>query len=278
VQNKNPTRVFLSYVSQDPDLSLAREIRTKIKAAGYHCFMAAESLRLGDNWSQLIELELRQCDYFLLLLSASSAASDMVVEEVHQAKKLYDTRGDKCPRILPVRVCSPPDSAIGYKLAGYLGPFQYVDWHSSADSERVFGEILERISGGVGATTQPADPLVAPVSPRSATTIGLTVSLQQACVRVLKQCREFRDTHTLEPLFGIYPLSRYVNALPLDPQSQVHLIEVVIHNLVSFPATHGEPLLELLSVLRAKRDPSAADWKELDELWKQVSFHLQISK
>jgi len=102
----------------------------------------------------------------------------------------------------------------------------------------------------------------------------LTVNLQSSCVRVLLHCREFKDKHTLEPLFGIDPLTKYADALPLEARSQIHLVEVVIHNLVTYSGTRGEALLELLSVLRDKREQAQAEWKQLDELCKQVSFYL----
>lgn len=275
VKNENPTRVFISYVNQEPDLSLAREIRSKITSVGHHCFLAADSLRLGDNWPQQIDLELERCDCFLLLLSPASAASDMVAEEVRRAKQLHDKRSDKRPRILPLRVCFPANAAIDYHVASYLHKFQYIDWQSEADSERVLGLILETISAAPGSATQVSDEFVQPTPQRSSIPIGLTVSLQQSCVRLLKQCWEFRDRHTLEPLFGIYPLSRYGNAIPLEPTTQLHLIEVVIHNLMTYPATRGEPLLELLTVLRDKRDPMAPDWKDLDELCKQITGYFR---
>ena len=43
-------RVFISYRSQDPDLSLAQHFYEAIKAAGHQAFMAGESIRLGENW------------------------------------------------------------------------------------------------------------------------------------------------------------------------------------------------------------------------------------
>lgn len=102
----------------------------------------------------------------------------------------------------------------------------------------------------------------------------LTVHLQKTCVRVLYHCREFKDRHVLEPLFGIEPLTKYPSALPLEVRSRIDLVEIVIHNLVTYSGTRGEPLLDLLGVLRDKREESEAEWSTLDELFKQVSFYL----
>jgi hypothetical protein len=102
----------------------------------------------------------------------------------------------------------------------------------------------------------------------------LTVNLQTACVRVLIHCREFKDRHTLEPLFSIEPLTKYPHALPLDVRSQIDLVEIVIHNLVTYSGTRGEAFLDLLNVLRDKREQAQPEWNELDGLCKQVSFYL----
>lgn len=88
------------------------------------------------------------------------------------------------------------------------------------------------------------------------------------------QCWECKDRVSLEPLFGIEPLTKYAKALPLEARTQEHLITLVIHSLVTYPATKGEPLLDLLGVLRDKRSQEEAQWKELDELFTQVSFYL----
>jgi hypothetical protein len=101
----------------------------------------------------------------------------------------------------------------------------------------------------------------------------LTVHLHKACVRVLLHCREFSDRHTLEPLFGIDPLPKYSTALPLEANTRVHLVEIVIHNLVTYSGTKGEALLDLLGVLRDKREEAEEEWKTLDELCKQVNFY-----
>ena len=104
--------------------------------------------------------------------------------------------------------------------------------------------------------------------------MGLTVTLQQSCVRLLMQCWEFKEKSTLEVLFGIEPLPKYVNALPMEVRSQMQCTELVVHNLFSFPAGKGQPLLDLLIVLRDKRSQEDGERKELDDLFKQVSFYL----
>jgi hypothetical protein len=274
---EHPKRVFISHTNREPDLSLAREIHARIRTAGHHSFMAAESLELGDKWSEITDLELRQCDYFVLLLSPESAVSDMVAEEIRRAKKLYDTRGDddKRPQILPIHLGSFQDTEARYGVVCNTFPFQHIDWRSDSDTERV----VEAILGAIGKHIESRPPAVGLSLPLSqlgtATNLRLTVNFHKSCVRVLRQCWELSDRHTLQALFAIYPLSRYLNAIPLEAQSQVQLIEALIHNLVTYPGTKGQPLLELLSTLRDKREPTEPDWTDLNELWRQLDERLR---
>ncbi len=141
-------RVFISYRSQPPDSELAEKFYQALKAAGHEVFMAAESIRLGDNWSQRIDRELEQCDYFVLLLSPKSATSEMVTEEVRRAKELRDTRDSGKPGILPIRVDFPLSSPLNYDLRGYLNRIQQREWQSDEDTAQILQEILAILSSG----------------------------------------------------------------------------------------------------------------------------------
>lgn len=274
---ENPKRVFISHTNREPDASLARAIHASIKTAGHHSFLAAESLQVGDNWSEITDHELRQCDYFVLLLSQESALSDMVAEEVRRAKKLYDTRGggDKRPQILPIHLGSFQDIEARYGVVCNTFPFQHIGWRTDSDTERVLKAILAVIENRIESRRPPVGPSLPLSRLGTFTHHGLTLNLHNSCVRVLRQCRELSDGRTLKALFGIYPLSRYLNAIPLEAESQVQLIEALIHNLVSYPGTKAQPLLDLLSILRDKREPNEPDWRDLDELWQQLDLYLR---
>ncbi len=110
--------------------------------------MAAESIRLGDRWSQRIDQALERCDYFLLLLSSQSATSEMVTEEVRRARELRDLRSGEKPVILPIRVQFPMSSPLNYDLRGYLNRIQQREWKSSNDTPIILQEVLELLATG----------------------------------------------------------------------------------------------------------------------------------
>ena len=85
-------RVFISYRSKDPDQRLAKEFYGALKEVGHEPFLAAATIRLGENWVEKIDSALEGSDYLLLLLSEQSATSEMVTEEVRRAKELREKK------------------------------------------------------------------------------------------------------------------------------------------------------------------------------------------
>jgi serine/threonine-protein kinase len=139
-------RVFISYRSQEPDVSLAQEFHDHLQAAGHTAFMAAKSIPWGANWIERIDQELKQCDYFLLLLSEQSASSDMVAGEVRTARGLRDKVGK--PIILPIRVNLPIDDPLNYELRSVLQTIQQKSWRSPDDTPVLVQEILSLMAAG----------------------------------------------------------------------------------------------------------------------------------
>jgi class 3 adenylate cyclase len=141
-------RVFISYRSQDPDLSLAQQFYETLKAAGHEVFMAGNSIRLGQNWPSRIDQELERCNYFVLLLSPQSASSEMVTEEVRRVKQLREAHPEHQPVILPIRVNFPMSSPLNYHLRSYLNQIQQREWNSPADTPRILQEVLSLLEEG----------------------------------------------------------------------------------------------------------------------------------
>ena len=140
-------RVFISYRNEGADKVLALTLYQAFEAAGYGAFMAAASIRLGEKWRDRIATELRQCDYFILLLSPLSATSEMVTEEVKRARSLQAQRGDGYPVILPIRVQFPLDDPLNYELRGYLQQIQQREWQSDADTPALIEELMALMAG-----------------------------------------------------------------------------------------------------------------------------------
>ncbi|OLP20350.1 molecular chaperone Tir [Leptolyngbya sp. 'hensonii'] len=161
-------KIFISYRSQNPDFGLAQQFYAALTEAGHEAFLAGESIRLGENWPQRIEAELRQSDYLLLLLSARSATSEMVMEEVRRAKDLQEQHPEGKPVILPIRVNFPLGMPLTYDLHHYLDQIQQREWQSDADTPALLAEVLQLITNGPTqpVSGQPSLPSPSPASDR----------------------------------------------------------------------------------------------------------------
>lgn len=157
---KSTSSVFISYRTSEPDLSLARKFGAGISQAGVSVFMAAESIRWGDDWPARIDAALAACDIFLLLLSQESATSEMVTEEVRRAKWIREKSPARKPLILPVRVRCPNGVPLNYDLDGYLARIQQQTWESDHDTSRLIDEVLRLLAGGLETATSPEPPPV----------------------------------------------------------------------------------------------------------------------
>ncbi|MEM8504761.1 MAG: AAA-like domain-containing protein [Cyanobacteria bacterium P01_D01_bin.1] len=139
-------QVFISYRDEGADKALALAFYRAFEEVGIKAFMAAESILLGEAWRVRISEALRQCEYFLLLLSPLSATSEMVTEEVKRARELRDKRqelnGVARPVILPIRVQFPLDDPLNYELRGYLQQIQQREWQSETDTSALIEELM----------------------------------------------------------------------------------------------------------------------------------------
>ena len=64
--------VFISYASEDR--TAARALRDALEAAGLDVWYDESELGGGDAWDQKIRRQIRDCDYFMPLISAATEA------------------------------------------------------------------------------------------------------------------------------------------------------------------------------------------------------------
>lgn len=138
------SRVFVSYRHSDPDQQLAAQIANALKTAGHDVFWDSD-LRVGQRWADVIEKNLRESRFFVVLVSKESMRSDMVGREVRLAHELSKNSPDPMT-LLPVRIAY--SGALPGEMGAYLEPVQYTFWTSDRDSDRVTSELLAAIGAG----------------------------------------------------------------------------------------------------------------------------------
>jgi hypothetical protein len=163
-------RVFISYKrGVSPDEPLAMALYEQLRRR--HEVFIDQAMAVGTPWAERIDRELRQADVLLLLLSAESVGSEMVVGEVETAQRLQKHQGR--PQILPVRVAYR--ELLPYPLSAYLNPINWALWDGPADTPRMLAELERAMAGEELPLSEAADvnPVVAPL-PAPATTPPLS--------------------------------------------------------------------------------------------------------
>lgn len=139
-------KIFISYHSAEPDRELGVQLETALSAIGHTVFTTEKSIKLGDNWFDRINFFLKECDYLLLLLPPTGTQSELLTYQVQQAKELQDSRPDKKPVILPIRVGFPLSAPLNHDLRGYLYRIKQREWQTTADTPILIEEILSLLA------------------------------------------------------------------------------------------------------------------------------------
>lgn len=137
----SPQRIFLSYRTIEPDVTIAQQFHDALEEQGHEAFMAQKDLQLGEAWPQRLESELQRSDYVLVLLSEQSVTSEMVVAELEKALRFQEIQGK--PKLLPIRVQFPLKSSLNYSLRGCLDQIQQREWKSPTDTPKLIEEVQE---------------------------------------------------------------------------------------------------------------------------------------
>jgi hypothetical protein len=135
--------VFISHASQDIPY-VENELLPLLKQNGLTPWYSKDDIRTAEHWERKILHALSRCDWFLIVLSPSSAKSEWVKDELHWA--ISYRRG----KIIPVLIekCNLQEFHIR------LSRIEYADYYT--DPERARKRILAAIRGedtGVLAST-----------------------------------------------------------------------------------------------------------------------------
>ena len=108
-------RTFISYAHDDHDRQVARRLYRDLLTAGHAPWLDDEDLLPGDDWAARITEEIRQCKYFLALLSATSLDKrGFVQRELRMALDVLDTIPIDERFLIPLRLdrCEPKDQRL----------------------------------------------------------------------------------------------------------------------------------------------------------------------
>jgi hypothetical protein len=142
--NAQRARIFVSYKRDtEPDEPIALQVHDALEK-DHNVFIDQRDIRVGMNWAERIEHELRQSDFLITFLSDQSVHSEMVLGEIEKAHHLAK-ESDGRPAILPVRVSYR--EPFNYPLSAYLNHINWAFWESEHDTSHLIEELKQAISG-----------------------------------------------------------------------------------------------------------------------------------
>jgi len=137
-------RVFISYVSEEPDRATALAVCAAIEARGVRCWIAPRDVPPGRSYAQCIPAAIRRCSVVVLVMSGRTSRSKYVCNEVDLAVKV-----DRA--ILPLRI--EPVEPEG-DLEFLLSRVQWLD-ALAPPLEDHLDRLLEAVLAAVGAEGAP---------------------------------------------------------------------------------------------------------------------------
>ena len=147
-QREGQPKVFVSHSSKDREF-VEREIVSLLENHGIDTWYSTEDINTADEWHDRITSGLEACEWFLLVLSPNSIASEWVKDETHWA---IDARKG---RIVPVVI----DECDSKKLHIRLGRIQHLNFRevSGKSKSRLLAVWQKRYQGPEESAT-PASP------------------------------------------------------------------------------------------------------------------------
>ncbi len=133
--------VVLHQPGSQPDERVAQQVATHLEARGYRVFVDRQP-RVGIEWARVVEQEVQAAEAVVPLLSARSAQSELIVEQIEFACQAAARQHGR-PRLLPVRIYDP--GPLPAPLAARLGLLEALQWAGPGDDARLARELTQAL-------------------------------------------------------------------------------------------------------------------------------------
>lgn len=128
--------IFISYETTTR-LQIAKHLKKSLKKLGLNTFVANEDIKIGNDWQNSIECAIKDCKYFVLILTNLALGADQVHIEVDRAI-------DFKKQIILCRKSNVDEKGIDMAFP-FLSSLQRIDFKDEYElADNVIGTILER--------------------------------------------------------------------------------------------------------------------------------------
>jgi AAA-like domain len=137
--------IFIVYGDRPIDLSLAQQLANVARQSGDLVELGRETTDAHPESLASIDVQLRLCDRFILLLSPKSATSEMAIELLKRAKELRAAHPQHKPTSISIRVDCPPDLPFNHDLREYLNGSAQYELRRDGDISHLVRQILDEL-------------------------------------------------------------------------------------------------------------------------------------
>ena len=146
---KQQKQIAIIYRQQTPDAQLAETFGQAVQTIGNPLLANLDTVsNTGSSWASQLEAKLTCCHYFILLLSAQMAVSEMVIEILQRIWDHHVNHYNRKPWLLVLRLHTDPPFSLNHDLRNYLAQAQQYSWAKPKDETALIQDLLQIIQTG----------------------------------------------------------------------------------------------------------------------------------
>ncbi|MDJ0705618.1 MAG: AAA-like domain-containing protein [Leptolyngbyaceae cyanobacterium MO_188.B28] len=142
-------QIAIIYREQMPDAELAEAFRQAVHTIGHPFLANLDTVSSsGSGWANQLEARLTRCHYFILLLSAQMAMSEMVIEILQRVWDHHVNHYNRKPWLLVLHLRTDPPFSLNHDLRNYLAQARQYSWLKPKDEGALIQDLLRIIRSG----------------------------------------------------------------------------------------------------------------------------------
>ncbi|MEM8612916.1 MAG: AAA-like domain-containing protein [Cyanobacteria bacterium P01_H01_bin.105] len=146
---KQQKQITIIYRDQTPDSLLAETIGQTIQPIGNPFLANLDTVsNTGSNWASQLEAKLTDCHYFVLLLSAPMAMSEMVIEFLQRIWEQHINNYRQNPGLLVLQLQTDSPFSLNHTLRNYLAQAQQYAWTKPGDEKELCQDLVQIVQTG----------------------------------------------------------------------------------------------------------------------------------
>lgn len=148
---KQQKQIAVVYRGQKLDVQLAKTLNQGLQSAGYATFLTnLDAASTADFEENLIH-----CNYFILVLSAQMAISEMLIELLQRVRDRQTSPQNREPWLLVLHVCAESPFSLNHAIHRYLEQAWQYTWQKPEDEDPLMQKILSSIQTGNAPRERP---------------------------------------------------------------------------------------------------------------------------